>query len=106
MKEDITLSNQDGILVAQILRDIDHHSAKPMREKIDIRLFETKPTALIIDFSRVEFMDSSGLGLIMGRVEKASALGIPVYVSGMNRGLYRLARLAGLEKLKNLTLTN
>lgn len=106
MKEDIILSNQDGILMAKILGDIDHHSAKPMREKIDIGLFESRPMALVIDFSEVNFMDSSGLGLIMGRVEKASALGIPVYVSGMNKGLYRLARLAGLEKLKNLTLTN
>lgn len=106
MKEEITLSIQDGILVAKILGDIDHHSAKPMREKIDLGLFETKPSALVIDFSLVEFMDSSGLGLIMGRVEKASALGIPVYVCGMNKGIYRLVRLAGLEKLKNLTLTN
>lgn len=105
MKEDIKLSNQDGILVARILGDIDHHSAKHMREKIDLSLFEVKPTALVIDFSLVDFMDSSGLGLILGRVEKASALGIPVYVSGMNKGLHRLAKLAGLEKLKNLTLT-
>ena len=98
-------AEKDGDLVVSITGDVDHHSAAGLREEIDRLLEEKKPSALLLDLGGTDFMDSSGLGLILGRVEKASALGIPVYVSGMNKGLHRLAKLAGLEKLKNLTLT-
>ena len=71
MQRDVIFTENEDILVASIQCDIDHHTAKPMREKIDRRLSEMRPGALLIDFSQVVFMDSSGLGLIMGRAESA-----------------------------------
>lgn len=105
MNKDVIFSEKEGELVARICCDIDHHSAKRMREKIDDKLFETKPHTLIIDFSAVGFMDSSGLGLILGRVECASALRIGVTLTGLSSTLMKLVKLAGLERVKNLTLT-
>lgn len=105
MNKDVIFSEKEGELVARICCDIDHHSAKRMREKIDDKLFETKPHTLIIDFSAVGFMDSSGLGLILGRVECASALRIGVILTGLSPTLMKLVKLAGLERVKNLTLT-
>lgn len=105
MKEEIILSEQDEMLIARIRCDVDHHTAKIMREKIDRRLYEMKPRLLVLDFSDVVFMDSSGLGLILGRSEKASAIGTSVCVSGLSHGLMRLVKLGGLDKIKNLTVT-
>lgn len=104
MKKDVIFSEKDGTLTAKIGCDIDHHTAKPMREKIDKRLFENKPVALILDFSEVGFMDSSGLGLILGRVEKATEIGATVYLVGLSPTLMKLVRLSGIERVRNLSL--
>ncbi len=105
MYKDVIFSEREGELIARIGCDIDHHSAKRMREKIDDKLFESKPHTLIIDFSAVGFMDSSGLGLILGRVERATALHVSVRLTGLSPTLMKLVKLAGLERVKNLTVT-
>lgn len=104
MKEDLILSERAGVLSAAIMCDIDHHTAKPIREQIDRMLFERKPKVLVLDFSAVGFMDSSGLGLIIGRSEKAYAVGAEIWVEGLSAPLMKLVRLSGIEKIKNISL--
>ena len=105
MQKDVDFSEKERTLIAYLKCDIDHHTAKRMREKIDSELFLKKPDLLVIDFSAVEFMDSSGLGLILGRVERASSLRTSVRVTGLSPTLMKLVRLAGIERVKNLTVT-
>ena len=105
MQEDVVFKRCDGELVAAIRCEIDHHTAKRMREKIDREIFLTRPECLVLDFSAVRFMDSSGLGLILGRVEVASASRATVRLTGLSPTLMKLVRLAGLERVKNLTVT-
>jgi stage II sporulation protein AA (anti-sigma F factor antagonist) len=104
MKQDVIFSEDKGRLTAHIQCDVDHHTAKPMREKIDRMLFERKPDTLIIDFSKVEFMDSSGLGLILGRVEKASALNSEVHLVGASPRIMKLISLSGIERVRHLSV--
>ncbi len=104
MKEEVTFSVRGRALTACILSEIDHHTAKRIRERIDSRLFLDKPEVLIMDFSSVRFMDSSGLGLILGRVERASGLGMTVRLTGLSDTLYKLVRLSGIERVKNLSV--
>ena len=103
-KEIVSFQARASTLTAKICCEIDHHTCRVMRDKIDIELFEKRPEVLILDFSRVLFMDSSGLGLILGRVEKASALGARVEVRGLSDSLYKLIRLSGIERVKNLSV--
>lgn len=103
MKDDVIFTETEGTLTARLCCDIDHHSAKPMREKIDDALFEKKPRILIIDFTEVVFMDSSGLGLILGRAEKASELDCSVRLFGLSPALMKLVRLCGVDRIKNLS---
>ena len=104
MKDEVIFSENEGQLVAKLCCDIDHHTAKPMREQIDSALFEKRPRILVIDFTEVVFMDSSGLGLILGRVEKATAIGAEVLVTGASPRLMRLIRLSGIEKVRHLSV--
>lgn len=104
MQQDVILSVSGGVLTAVLGCDVDHHRAKAMREKIDSTLSETRANLVIIDFSRVEFMDSSGLGLILGRVERARALGATVEVRGLSPRLSKLMRLSGLDRVVGLSL--
>ena len=62
-------------LTAVLKGDIDHHSAAEMRVMIDGELERTMPRLLLLDFAEVGFMDSSGVGLILGRMRKISAWG-------------------------------
>jgi stage II sporulation protein AA (anti-sigma F factor antagonist) len=104
MKDDVKISEDSGILTARICCEIDHHTARLVREKIDRALTERKPRQLILDFSEVGFMDSSGIGLIIGRAERAGDIGVSVRVEGLSPTLSRLLRIAGLERIKNLTV--
>ncbi len=63
----VTIEGSGELIIAYITGDIDHHNAKEIREKIDNRLSLARPKHLIIDFKNVSFMDSSGIGLVMGR---------------------------------------
>ena len=71
----VTLKQDGKTLTALLSGEIDHHWAAILREKIDERAAAAAPAILILDFSAVTFMDSSGIGLILGRHKLVSALG-------------------------------
>ena len=91
-------------LVALLSGEIDHHLARWQREEIDKMIFLKRPECLVLDFSQVKFMDSSGIGLIIGRAELASGVGVSVRLVGLSPSQKKLIRLSGLEKIKNLTI--
>lgn len=101
-REEVGFSTDGGSLRAEIFCEVDHHVAKRIRERIDERLFLYRPTLLILDFSAVRFMDSSGIALIFGRVESAKAVGATVRIEGLTPELARLLRLSGAERVRGL----
>lgn len=105
MSPDVVFIERQNDLVAQIGTDIDHHTARAVRESIDSRVFYTRPEQLVIDFGSVGFMDSSGIALVIGRCEVAAAVGARVRLVGLSASLMKLVRLAGLERIKNLTVS-
>ena len=102
--EKIEFKEEGEALFALLAPEIDHHTAKGMREAIDEKLFALGPEVLVLDFSRVKFMDSSGIGLIIGRAELLRELGAEVRLFGMSKMLLRLIRLSGIEKIKNIII--
>lgn len=82
-----------------ILGDIDHHSAKKVKKIIDSEIFITRPDTIILDLSQVEFMDSSGLGLILGRYRIATELGISFKLYNPTERIMKILSLAGCEKI-------
>ncbi|MBQ7363408.1 MAG: STAS domain-containing protein [Clostridia bacterium] len=100
----IVFMQRNKTLIACIGCEIDHHTAKGLREQIDRQLFIKKPDTLVLDFGSVRFMDSSGLALIIGRAETARALSASVRLVGLSEPLMKLLALSGIEKIKNLTV--
>ncbi len=84
-------------LIARISGDIDHHSAPAIREEIDGLLLELKPERLLLDLSETDFMDSSGLGLILGRKRKTEEIGARLVLINPTEGCKKILRLAGME---------
>lgn len=79
--------------------EIDHHSAVAVRSAIDDMIRTKRPAELIIDMSAVDFMDSSGLGLIMGRYNTIKELGGTVKVADPSPSIEKIMKLAGLERI-------
>ena len=89
----------DELLTARIIGDIDHHSAKEMRETIDDAVLKGQVRELEIDFRDVTFMDSSGLGLVMGRYKLMQELGGTLHLVNVASHLKKVMVLAGLDRL-------
>lgn len=87
------------ITTALLEGEIDHHCAKQIREEIDAVVERTQPSILRLDFAGVQFMDSSGIGLILGRYRLMNLLGGELQVIHVSESLERLIQLAGLGKL-------
>ncbi len=93
-------------LFVKVGGEIDHHSAKGVRKEIDRALAHYRPTALRIDLSDVGFMDSSGLGLVLGRIAEAEEIGCHVYLSEIPPRVYRIFEMAGIHRIPGLTLVS
>lgn len=79
--------------------DIDHHTAPAIREKTDDAVIEYRPQTLRIYFKEVSFMDSSGVGLVMGRYNQAKALGCSVEVFDLSPSAEKIMKMSGLTKI-------
>ena len=88
-----------SILSVHVRGEIDHHTASSIRQGIDATLFEKRPAKLILDLSAVSFMDSSGLGLIMGRYSVMKELGGEMVVWNPSPETRAILTLAGMERL-------
>ena len=103
MKEAKIFADGKEVRVA-ISCEIDHHSAKTIREAVDEAIERHRPSLLVLDFSAVRFMDSSGIGLILGRVVAAERIGAEVELRGLFGDILRLVRMSGIEKLRCLKI--
>ena len=101
-KEPIRVSYSDGILTVAVLGEIDHHSAKQIREAIDRQLYRYHPSELILEMAGVSFMDSSGLGLVLGRLALCRRFGCPLRVVGADARVMRIFTLSGMERIEGL----
>lgn len=90
------------VVTAYLSGDLDHHTARTMREKIDGAVELNMPTLLILDFKDVSFMDSSGIGLVMGRYRNLVKTGAELHIVGTQPSIYKMMKLAGIEKLAKL----
>ncbi len=95
----VKISVEGDVLTALLEGDIDHHTAKAMRESIDESSVKFKPKLMNIDFSKVQFMDSSGIGLIMGRYKLMLKTKGNLKVINVPARLERMVKLSGLAAL-------
>ena len=95
----IKVDFNNNVLTAYLIGDIDHHSAKEMRETIDINIDTYNPKLLIIDFKNVSFMDTSGIGLVMGRYKIMLSIKGKVKIINLSPYVKRIINLGGLGKL-------
>jgi stage II sporulation protein AA (anti-sigma F factor antagonist) len=96
---DLEFFNKSKALIVKVNEEIDHHTCKILRDKLDIAINLSKINKLVFDFTGVNFMDSSGIGMIMGRykaIQKNSGI---VAITGMKPTVKKIVKMAGLNRI-------
>ena len=96
MTPNIAFRPEGGALIVYLSGEIDHHAASFLRMQIDQQIGMNQPERLILDFHRVGLMDSSGIGLILGRYHRMRESGGSLELRGLSHQLETTVRLAGL----------
>ncbi len=104
MSVEITVKGE--VMTAYLSGELDHHSAAAMRTEIDNAAELNMPSLLVLDFTRISFMDSSGIGLVMGRYKNMSRRGAKIHITGTSPQIYKVMRLSGIEKLATIDACN
>ncbi len=94
--------SSDDTLQIKIKGDIDHHSVKRIREAIDKKILSYKPITIYLELGGVDFMDSSGLGLILGRYALAKDIGARLILMRPTRRIKKILMLAGIERIMDI----
>ena len=89
----------NGMLEIKLIGEIDHHNAVGVRSDIDGLIFEKRPDKVVLDLSEISFMDSSGLGLIMGRYALVKDLGGTLSLRAPTVAVMKILSLAGMERM-------
>lgn len=90
-------------LTVSLSGEIDHHNAAVLRLEADEAIQSTLCKTVRIDFGDVTFMDSSGIGFVMGRYRIVSSYGGAVEVVNLSERVYSMMKLAGLDRLVKLS---
>ena len=89
----------ERLLILKITEEIDEHTTKEIRRRADYEIERYMPKWVIFDFDSVTFMDSAGIGLIIGRYKFAKMIGAKVEVSNLTKSVKRIFEMSGILKL-------
>ena len=98
----VEIISKGEVLTAFLSGELDHHSAAEMRKEIDEAAERNMPSLLGLDFSGITFMDSSGIGLVMGRYAKISRFGGKIHIANPSPAIYKVMKIGGLSRLATI----
>ncbi|QJC51812.1 anti-sigma F factor antagonist [Paenibacillus albicereus] len=95
----VDLEHQRHILIVRLKGELDHHTADSVRIRMEEEIRRGGSTDVILSLKELDFMDSSGLGVILGRYKLLKSRGGKMVVCDASPGVYRLFELSGLFKI-------
>ena len=90
---------KDKLLIFKISEEIDDYTVRKIRRRADYEIERYMPKRVVFDFDSVTFMDSSGIGLVIGRYKFANMIGAKLGVSNLSGSLRRIFDMSGVSKL-------
>ncbi|MCL2225709.1 MAG: anti-sigma factor antagonist [Defluviitaleaceae bacterium] len=94
------------VLFATLDGELDYHMAEKFRTQLDAAFEKSACRHILLDMSDVSFMDSSGIGMVIGRYKKAELRGGRLVLAGMSESLAKLYEMSGLSKIVSRAATN
>ena len=90
---------EGGRLTVRLAGELDHFCAQSVRRELDRLIADPAVRTLVLDFSQLQFMDSSGIGVILGRYRQLRDRGGAVAVMHMNRHIARIFHMSGMDRI-------
>ncbi len=90
---------KNNTLIIYVNGDLDHHNAEKIKDLADMKIMENRIKNVIFDFENSNFMDSSGIGVIMGRYKLVENIGGIICAVNMNQAVKRIFSISGLFKI-------
>ena len=86
-------------MVFRLIGELDEHSAEFVRRRLDAAISDNSYDAVLFDLSRLSFMDSTGIGVIIGRYKLIRKLNLPVYVRNPSPTVDKIFKMSGLYEI-------
>ena len=90
---------EDKLLLLEITEEIDHHTTENIRRKADNEITRYMPRKVIFDFNNVTFMDSAGIGMVLGRYKMMKMLGGSLEMINVSPMLKKIFEMSGITKI-------
>lgn len=103
MSLQVELTTKQDILVIRLMGELDHHTADSLRQQVDMRIQQDQIKHILLNLEDLSFMDSSGIGVIIGRYKQITSRGGRMVVCSIHPSIYRLFELSGLFKILQAT---
>ena len=94
---------KDKLLIFEITEEIDHHTTEKMRRKMDNEIERYMPKKILFDFDKVSFMDSAGIGMLIGRYKNVRRLGGIAELVNVSPTIKKIFEMSGLLKIIPIT---
>ena len=95
----LSTSIKSNTLYVALNGELDHHTADYARDNLDSVLLQTRAAQVVLDLANLKFMDSTGIGILIGRYKKMKEMGRPIYISNQNNQAERIFKLTGLYSI-------
>lgn len=90
---------RDKTLLVEITEEIDHHTTEKIRRKLDDDITRYMPRKVIFDFNKVSFMDSAGIGMIIGRYKMVNMFGGTVQMKNVKQSIKKIFEMSGVVRI-------
>ena len=101
-----TYEEKDKLLVFEITEEIDHHMAEKIRRKMDHEIERYVPRKIVFDFNQVTFMDSAGIGMLIGRYKMIKMLGGVAELKNVKPSIRKIFEMCGVLKIIPMSKEN
>lgn len=98
-RETFTYEARGHVLIIYLPKELDHHNCRDLRYETDLLLSENYINRIVFDFSRTEFMDSSGIGVLLNRYKQMAGSGGKVAICGAGNQVRRILSMGGIYRL-------
>ncbi len=95
----INFLEENKVLMVEITEEIDHHTTEKIRRKIDYEIARLLPKRVVFDFNNVSFMDSAGIGMLIGRYKTSKMLGGNLELTNVKPNIKKIFEMSGILKI-------
>jgi len=102
----VNFLKEDKLLLLEITEEIDHHTTEKIRRRADDEITRHMPRKVIFDFNNVSFMDSAGIGMLIGRYKMMKMIGGSLELTNVNQSVKKVLEMSGVLKIIPITIND